>query len=104
MPQILLLLPLITRYSKYIPFIIGAVQAVEELMRGRKRGDEKKALVLNALRALVQAADTADLIDGEDASKIIDLIVKVMNALGDFKKTEVVANGSSSTFTIAANL
>ena len=93
MQNVLAILPLLTKYGalfvkygKYIPLIAQLVATAEDLISGVKRGEEKKALVLSALTAVVRVADDADIIETGDAEAIIKALVEAMNAFEALRK------------------
>ncbi len=86
MPNILKLLPLITKYARYIPILIALIQGAESIFSGAKRGADKKAAVITALKALVETAAAIGVIPDEDAAALVDGLVAMLKAFGDMPK------------------
>lgn len=73
---------------RIVPIVVATIQAVEALLVGSKRGDDKKAFVLNFVDALLNAGEGIagkDLLKNEQVrlaiSELIDAIVKAENAI-----------------------
>ena len=74
---------------RYLPIILTAVKAVEELTDANTTGEEKKLLVLKAVSDVLASfgiviSDTyLDVI-----SKAVDTVVSILNALGIFRHAD----------------
>lgn len=82
----------VTLGFKLVPLVIAAVQAVERLIKGDKKGAEKHAEVVQMIRdylAGLEGALVRDLLNDENVAKMVDNLiaaaVALQNAIAAYK-------------------